>query len=493
MSKEPSKSDVPEIRVSVVHDVPAASEGRYVLYWMTAFRRTAWNFSLQRAVDWAKALGKPLLVVETLQADHRWASERHHALVLGGMADNAARFKQFDVRYYPFVERSSGEATALVAELAARACVVVADDYPIRRFVEQSRQVASTFQVRMERIDANGLLPLRATDQVFATAFALRRFLQKTLPEHLLDFPKPNPLARAGLTRLGGLPRDLQERLPAASARMLSAEAEALAPLPIDHEVTPVAMPGGASAARKRLQEFLGRKLARYATERNHPGLDGTSGLSPYLHVGQIGVHEIFDALARAEDWAPDRLSSNTSGKREGWWGMSESAEGFLDELVTWREVGFNRSAAGDDYDRYESLPDWARETLETHARDRREYVYSLEELEQARTHDELWNAAQTELVEQGRIHNYLRMLWGKKILEWSAHPREALEAMIELNNKYALDGEDPNSYSGIFWVLGRYDRPWGPERPIFGKIRYMSSENTLKKLKLGDYLERNC
>ena len=144
-----------------------------------------------------------------------------------------------------------------------------------------------------------------------------------------------------------------------------------------------------------------------------------------------------------------------------------------------------------DDYDRYESLPAWARATLARHAADPRPHVYTLADFEAARTHDPLWNAAQTHLLREGRIHNYLRMLWGKKVLEWTASPEEALAVLVELNNKYAVDGRDPNSYSGIFWVLGRYDRPWGPERPVFGTVRYMSSQNTLRKLRVRQYLAR--
>jgi deoxyribodipyrimidine photo-lyase len=177
---------------------------------------------------------------------------------------------------------------------------------------------------------------------------------------------------------------------------------------------------------------------------------------------------------------------------RAGWWGMSAGAESFLDELVTWRELGYNMCAQQPgDYDRYESLPGWARASLDRHADDPRDPVYDIDALERSRTYDPLWNAAQRQLVREGRMHNYLRMLWGKKILQWSATPQEALATMIQLNNKYALDGRNPNSYSGIFWVLGRYDRPWAPERPIFGVIRYMSSENTAKKLRVKRYLDR--
>jgi deoxyribodipyrimidine photo-lyase len=158
---------------------------------------------------------------------------------------------------------------------------------------------------------------------------------------------------------------------------------------------------------------------------------------------------------------------------------------------VTWRELGYNMCRQREDYDRYESLPEWATRTLQDHTKDVRQHVYSLAQFEGATTHDELWNAAQRQLRRDGTIHNYLRMLWGKKILHWSDSPRDALDIMIELNNKYALDGRNPNSYSGIFWVLGRYDRPWGPERRVFGKVRYMSSRNTTRKLKTATYLER--
>jgi len=162
-----------------------------------------------------------------------------------------------------------------------------------------------------------------------------------------------------------------------------------------------------------------------------------------------------------------------------------------LDELITWREIGYNMCWQRDDYDQYDSLPNWAKQTLAEHADDERPELYDLDDFERARTHDPLWNAAQIQLVREGRIHNYLRMLWGKKILEWSASPQDALAIMIELNNKYALDGRNPNSYSGIFWVLGRYDRAWGPERPIFGKIRYMSSDSTARKVRVGNYLKQ--
>ena len=232
-------------------------------------------------------------------------------------------------------------------------------------------------------------------------------------------------------------------------------------------------------------------RLARYPEARNHPDDGGGSGLSPYLHFGHVSPHEVFAAVAEREGWSAERLAARASGRRAGWWGMSEAAEAFLDQLVTWRELGFNFAAHRDDGERYESLPPWALATLARHAADPRPHVYTLEQLESAQTHDPLWNACQTQLVREGTIHGYLRMLWGKKVLEWSPSPAAAFATLVELNNRWALDGRDPNSASGIAWCLGRYDRPWGPERPIFGTVRYMSSANTARKLRLARYLAR--
>jgi deoxyribodipyrimidine photo-lyase len=209
------------------------------------------------------------------------------------------------------------------------------------------------------------------------------------------------------------------------------------------------------------------------------------------LHFGHISPHEVFQRTASATDWTPEKLDK-PNGKMTGFWNMGGDAEAFIDQLMTWREIGFNMCWRERNYDRFESLPGWAQKTLEDHTSDVRPFLYELPQLEAAQTHDPLWNAAQVQLVREGRIHNYLRMLWGKKILHWTKSPREALRVMIELNNKYALDGRDPNSYSGIFWVLGRYDRAWGPERPIFGKIRYMTSESTQNKYHVKQYIKKH-
>lgn len=474
---------VPETRLRVVSEAPARAQGRWVLYWMAWQRRLGWNFALQRAVEWAQELAKPLLVAEELRCGRRWDSDRLHRFALEGMAEHRRRFPRTRATYYPYLEPRPGEADRLLAALADLACVVILDDFPLR---EANAALAQTdWSVRAEAVDSNGLLPMRLGEQVFPTAYAFRRFLQRELPSHLLAFPAPNPLARAKLPPPEAVPQKIAARWPALP------ENPDLSSLPIDHSISPVALRGGTAAAEQTLLTFLAARLERYLEDRNEPEREGTSGLSPYLHFGHISAHQVFAELASREGWDPARLSAATSGRRVGWWGMSAPAEAFLDQLITWREVGYNFCLHRDDYDQYQSLPDWARETLEAHAADPRPTLYSREELETARTHDPLWNAAQRQLMREGRLHNYLRMLWGKKILEWTPHPREALEVMIELNNRYALDGRNPNSYSGICWVLGRYDRPWGPRRPIFGTVRYMSSENTARKVQVREFVRR--
>jgi deoxyribodipyrimidine photo-lyase len=389
------------------------------------------------------------------------------------------------------VEPALDADKGLLAALAQRACVIVTDDFPSFFVPRMVAAVAPRLPVRLEQVDSNGLLPLRATDRVFTTAFSFRAFLQKELRPHLAEFPLSDPLARVKLPAIKSLPSEITRKWPAVSAKLLDGDPKELARLGIDHRVTALDYRGGAIEARRRLKTFLNRHLEQYSEVANEPDEDARSGLSPYLHFGHVSAHQLFEQLMEREEWEPGQLSKKSGGQREGWWNVSSGAESWLDEFITWREIGFNMSSKCPDYDQYESLPDWAQASLKKHGRDPRPFLYSLDEFTNAQTHDALWNAAQTQLVREGRIHNYLRMLWGKKILEWTATPRVALEVMIELNNRFAIDGRNPNSYSGIFWVLGRYDRPWGPERPILGTVRYMSSENTRRKLKVQKYLAK--
>lgn len=488
---------VPAIRISACNKAPKRKDGAYILYWMIANRRLQENFALQRAVELANEHGVGLLIFEPLRIGYRWASDRIHRFIIDGMCDHYHHFEDAKrankARYYPYLELEANQGKGALEALATNAVMVVTDEFPCFFLPMMVDAAAKKLDVRLEQVDSNGLLPLRAAPKTYTTAYSFRRGLHKILPDHLEAFPEIDPLAELEKDFDDDwLPEGFKKKWPTASEAMLAHGArEPLAELDIDHDVAPVPFRGGAVAALDRMETFLDEKLAAYPEDRNKPSEQGASGLSPYLHFGHIGVHTIFRELTEREGWSPSDIATKPTGKREGWWNMSEGAESFVDELITWREIGYNMAhREPDTYDKYESLPDWAKETLAIHVEDERKYVYTLEEFENAETHDELWNAAQRQLVQEGHIQNYLRMLWGKKILHWTSNAQDALEIMIELNNKYGIDGRNPNSYSGIFWTLGRYDRGW-TERDIFGKVRYMTSDSTRRKYKVEDYIAR--
>ena len=474
------------LRISRLNDHPANSAGEYVLYWMIANRRANWNYSLDRAVELASELGKPLVVFEALRCNYRWASERLHAFVIDGMRENAQAFNERNITYYPYLEQHVGQSEGLIELLAAKAVAVVTDDFPTFFLPRMLRQLANRIPCQFEAIDSNGILPMRATDKVFARAFDFRRYLQKELKPFLVESPAEDNFSDSKLPGPFELPKEVTNRWP-----MADLPNPKLNQLPINHEVKPCKLIGGSKEANLKLKDFLTNRFERYGADRNQIEDGAASGISPYLHFGHLSAHQVYLKVIKLEGWKLSQLSDKTNGSRNGWWGASETFESFIDEFITWRELGYNFCSKRDDYARYSSLPDWAKQTHADHADDRREFLYTLEEFENAQTHDQLWNAAQTELTTTGRMHNYLRMLWGKKIYEWSPSAKSALRTMIHLNNKYALDGRNPNSYSGIFWVLGRYDRAWGPERPVFGKIRYMSSDNTARKINVKEYVKR--
>jgi deoxyribodipyrimidine photo-lyase len=477
---------VPDVRIRQLTTNPARLNGHYVLYWMTSARRLEYNFALQRAVEACREFGKPLVILEAVRCDYPYASDRLHRFVLDGMAEHRTRLAGSRVVYLPYVEPSRAAGKGLLAALAADAVLVVTDWYPAfflpRMLTAAARQVA----VRMEAVDSNGILPIAAAGRAFANARGMRVFLQRTLRDHLAEFPQAAPLLALPRRAAATVAAPAKRRWPAAGSRIL--RGATLASLPIDHEVRPVGMSGGATAARARLKLFLSTGLPRYADDHNQPERDATSRLSPWIHFGHLSVHEVFAAVARQERWTTRKFPGPARGARQGWWNTSPSAEAFFDELITWRELAFNTCEFVEDFDRFESLPSWAQQTLDRHRRDRRRHRYSIETFDQAETHDPLWNAIQRQLRRDGWFHGYMRMLWGKKILEWSPKPEDALEIMAHLMNRYSLDGRDPNSWAGFGWVLGRYDRPW-PEREIFGTVRYMSSANTARKLTVKQYL----
>jgi deoxyribodipyrimidine photo-lyase len=460
------------------------------LYCKIAARPTHDNFGLDRAIERAQRLHKPLLVLEALRVAYPFASDRFHRFVIDGMAENALAFRQAGIAYHAYVEPEADAGSGLLQALAQDAAVVVTDDFPCFFLPRLVAAAGKKLTVLLEAVDSNGVLPIRALDKACFRAFDFRRAVQKSFATHWAARPAPAPLTRLDLPRLA-FPKAIRDRWPHASPELLRGEASALAALPIDHAVSVAPFRGGLYAAKETLDDFISHKLDRYEEDRNHPDRAATSRLSPYLHFGQISAHRIVNAIAQHEDWTPTDLGERVRGERTGFWKMQPSAEAFMDQLITWREVGLNCCAHEPDYKSFPSLPKWAQKTLTEHQADPRPQLYTRGQLEAARTYDPIWNAAQRELLREGRIHNYLRMLWGKKILEWSKTPQQALATAIYLNDRYALDGRDPNSYSGILWCFGRYDRAWGPVRPIFGTIRYMSSENTAKKLWLTQYLAK--
>jgi deoxyribodipyrimidine photo-lyase len=484
---------VPASRVRALNECPISSRGKYVLYWMVAARRPRFNFALQQAVGYARENKLPLVVFEPLRASYPWASERLHTFVVQGMAANASYFAKTHAYYLPYLEPARGAGAGLLEALAAHAAIVVTDDYPCFFIPRMTAAAARSLSVRVEAVDGNGVLPLSlAEGKTFYNAYHFRRFVQRHAARELAQGPVPEPLRKVALPRLAALPRGIARRWPKVSEAQLADVAGTVAALPVPTKVRAVtALPGGAREAQRVLARFVDARLGRYI-ERNHPDAEVASGISPYLHFGHLGAHEVIAALREPEQWDGLPRGIARDGKREGFWGLSAAAEAFLEELVTFRELAFNTAATLPNFDRYETLPRWARGTLEAHAGDRRQHVYTREQFEQARTHDALWNAAQTQLLREGRVHNYLRMLWGKQILAFSPSPEAALDTMIELNNRYALDGRDPNSYAGMFWILGRYDRPWAPERAVFGSVRYMSSTATQRKLRVKGYLIRH-
>lgn len=482
---------IPETRHRFANGHQVQSDRQYVLYWMIAFRRSRYNFALQHAVDRARELKKPLVIFEPLRVRYRWASDRLHRFVIEGMRDNSASLSGKTVLYYPYVEPKPGAGTPLLHQLAKDACTVVTDEYPCFFLPRMIDVVKDRLPAPLEVVDSNGVIPLRVPERTFTVAHSYRRWMQKNVLDALVDVPKRDPLSRVKLPKLEALPAKITKQWPAADPDSLLAPG-GLDSIPIDHSVPPSdSLAGGSVDAGKRLKNFLNKTLDRYSDDRNHPDEQATTGLSPHLHFGHISAHEVIQGVFDRESWNPGD-AGKPNGKNHGFWNTSEPAEGFLDQMLTWREMGFNMSYRHpDSYEQYESLPDWARKTLAEHQSDPRPAIYSLDQFEHAQTHDPIWNAAQTEIRQRGIMHNYMRMLWGKKILHWTPTPQDALAIMIHLNNKYGLDGRDPNSYSGIFWVLGRYDRAWGPKRPVFGSVRYMTSDSARKKLRMTQYLAR--
>jgi len=465
-------------------------EGEYVLYWMQINRRFHYNFALEYAVGWANKLGKPLLILEAFSCDYPWATDRSHTFMMQGMKEHLDYAKDRDLNYVSFVEEEPGQYEKILKNLASNASVLVTDEYPVFIMRKRNEQYPKEMDIPYITVDSNGLIPLGLTDKDPYSAYFFRKIMQKNFIEAYTNPPKQNPLDELENQQRVDLPGSLFENLPDAKKALNDIPAF-ISKLDIDHSVKPIGWQGGRSAALGMMGQFINNGLLVYDEKRNDPDEDKTSNLSPWLHFGKISEYEIVKAVLehQPKGWDLDKITFN-KGSTGGFFNGDPNIDSFLDEVITWREVGFHFAHHRADYDQIDSLPDWVQKTMDEHRDDPREWIYSYDELKNSQTHDEIWNAAQTQLREEGIIHNYLRMLWGKKVIEWTPDYKTAAEYLIDLNNTYAIDGRDPNSYSGIFWCLGRFDRAW-QERPIFGKLRYMTSNSTRKKVKLKQYLEK--
>ena len=445
-------------RVLQLNDRPADPCGDCVIYWMHRSQRARDNVALKFAIDRANDLGKPVLVYFGLFEGYPMASTRAFRFMLEGLKETSAMLGEDGVGFLLRREHPADGVVRAAEEF--KACAVVVDEDYLNIGRSWARAAAARLPVALYQVDAETVVPARNVNREEWGAYTLRPKILKGLNDWFVEIPETRA-ARSSTGQVGGI--DLARTDPV----------ELAAALDVDQRVDPTPhFTGGFAQAQARLGKFMDQGLARYAPERNEIGLSVSSGLSPYLHFGQIASLRVGLTVANAK--APD-----------------ECVDAFLEQLIVRRELAINFCLYNDRYDSLAAAADWARRTLDEHRRDPRPELYTVDELESAQTHDHLWNAAQTELVRSGRIHPYMRMVWAKKMLEWLPSPEDALACAVYLNDKYALDGRDPNGYANIAWcIYGKHDRPF-PEHPIFGRIRCMSTAATKRKTRWRDYLQR--
>ena len=429
--------------------------GRYVLYWMQQSQRASWNPALEHAIGLANGAGLPVLVAFGLMDDYPEANLRHYRFMLEGLRETAATLRE---RGIGFVIRRGAPAEVAVA-LAEDAALVVCDRGYLRHPKAWRADVAARVGCALVQVEGDVVVPLEAaSNKAEVAARTLRPKLHRLWDDYL------RPLEDAAVLRPA---RGLQ----VASEVDLSDIASVLERMRLDRSVPPVRrFRGGTAAARERLGAFLEARLDGYAERRSEPAAAHSSLLSPYLHFGQISPVEAALAVRTA-----------SAGAAAAW-------GAFLEELIVRRELAVNFVEFAPHYDSYESLPAWARATLDQHRSDPREHTYDRARLIAAGTHDRYWNAAMREMVHTGFMPDYMRMYWAKKILEWSPDPETAFRTILRLNNRYFLDGRNPSSYANVAWVFGLHDRPW-PERPVFGKVRVMSAGGLERKFDMAAYL----
>ena len=432
-------------------------KGRFVLYWMQASHRAEYNHALEYAVRQANEQNLPVVVLFVLTDRFPEANLRHYTFMLEGLKAVKSRLEERDLLFIVV----KGAPPKEVVKVSPKASMVVTDCGYLRVQREWRQDVAENARCPVIQVESDVVVPVEAACPKEAySAAVLRPRINSQLRKYLA--PLAETPVKQTLRSLGFAGLDLKKSLPTI-----------LSSLSIDRTVQPVSyFRGGTSEAKRLLGDFISHKLKDYGELRSDPSLDCVSHMSPYLHFGQISPLYIAMQVQEA-----GRVPSKTR-------------EAYLEELIVRRELAMNFAHYNPAYDSFRAIPDWAKRTLKAHQRDKREYIYAQEDLEEARTHDPYWNAAQKEMIITGKMHNYMRMYWGKKILEWSPSPEEAFRIAVYLNNKYQLDGRDPNSFTGVAWCFGKHDRPWG-ERKIFGQVRYMNDAGLRRKFKIDDYVKK--
>ena len=448
-------------RVQLLNDKSPNNDGKYILYWMQMFKRTTHNHALNFAIEQANERKLPLVVYEGLKFYYPWASDRFHTFILEGVEEKRAAFEKLGIKYIFYLQKDDKSPKDTVAKIAKNAALIVTDDFPCFIIPKHNEAIVKKAEIPVYAVDSNGVIPMSRFEKEEYAAYTIRPKIKRILSDYLKPFEEEKVKIKAGNLKIDCPDTEVTEKN---IAKLVSECA-------IDHSVKPSNVYyGGTANGRKRLKLFLKNILSDYDKGRNKPEKDGSSRLSSYLHFGFLSSLEI--ALAVKDSDAPQ-----------------ESKDAYLEEIIVRRELSYNFTRFNSDYDSLKSLPDWVQKTMREHIDDKREVVYSLEEMENCQTYDELWNASQREMNVTGEIHNYVRMLWGKNVIAWSKSYEEAFAILEHLNNKYCLDGRNPNSYAGILWCFGKHDRPW-MERPVFGKMRYMTTNSTGKKFDSKKYIE---
>ena len=447
-------------RITVRKNGAPKPDGKCVVYWMQRAQRGVDNHAVNVAVEVANQLKLPLVVYFAGISNFPSANLRHYHFLQQGLPDIEEDLAKRNITFV--MRRAPHEShEKLLADVDA--AFVIGDENPMREPEKWRKHLASKISIPFWTVDTEVVVPSKLIEKAQYGAYTIRPRLYRLLPQYLVAYE--NPHAKHAWKRPKGFHSDsLIEDMTRGWEHL-------------DRSVQPVeAWHGGTHAAMKRLKLFTSKMLANYDATRNHPEMDGTSALSPYLHYGHIGPQTI--ALA---------VEAAAKGDKT----LAKARDSFINELIAWRELSINFVRYQENYDTAECAEDWAKKSIAEHRRDEREHVYTLKQLEDAETYDDLWNAAQIQMTRHGWMHNYLRMYWAKKILEWTPDAETAVKYCVYLNDKYELDGRDPGGYAGIAWaIVGKFDRPWF-DRPIFGKIRYMSGASTGKKFDSKKYIQQ--